>query len=748
MAGRVRRVIYRSGDGFTVLELVRDGTGQRTATLVGHLPVLAPGERLTATGRWIEHPRYGPRFAVVTFTLADLKAGDELVEFLASGLIEGVGPELARRIVAALGPDALAAIETDPAVLLQVSGIGPARAERIHRALVERRELLTTIAELGRRSVPASIAGRLYAHWGGEATARFDADPYGALLALPGMSFAQVDAIILAAGGDPGDATRLQLGLEAVLHRAVAEQGHVYLPQAELLQRAVRQLWAGVVGSDGSEAMGACAEALAALAASGRIVREGGRVYLPELHEAELIAAGHLRRMLGSRAAFTTLDAEGSSAGGPTADPLARLGPIADELDPLQRTAVRMALSHSLTIVTGGPGTGKSTTARALIACVERLDASSRVLLAAPTGRAARRLAELTGRPAATIHRLLEVTADAAGAPDRSLFRRDEDHPLDGELLIVDEASMLDLPLAAALFRAVPDGMRVVLIGDVDQLPPIGPGNVLQDLITAGVACVRLERVYRQGEASRILDAAHQVRQGSLPEDIISSAVEADPTQAGKDWASGGELLWYPCANGQRAAELVVALTAAALASGLSAAEVQVLSPLRRGPAGVTALNRLLQARLNPDAPGLRRGERDFRVGDKVMCTRNDYGKGADGIFNGQVGFITRVEADIARIWVDFDGEVVEYTDDELADLELAYCMTVHKAQGSEFDTVILCLLDEHRPLLRRNLLYTAITRARHRLLLVASLEALRRAAAHSGGERRYSALADRTSRR
>lgn len=707
----LRRFRYRGEDGYSVADCHTD---QGAVTVVGFLPQVLPGERLTVTGGWADHPRYGRQFRATNWELPSPDDPEALISLIAGAGVDGVGPELARRLVEHLGPEAPARILQDPDCLLEVPGIGPARRDRIARAVAERFEALEAAAELGRMGLPPEAAWRLQARWGAGAVEKVRSDPYQALISLPGLPFRTADALAIRAGADPDDPRRLDAALLHAVEQATWDEGHTYLPASAAAARALQRLSHDPPGRE-ADPQELLARRLEILADQGELVLDvGDRVYLPALYEAETDLADHLLRLLAAA------PPAGEPDGHP--DPLPNAFP---GLDDQQAAAVRTALSSPVSVITGGPGTGKTLTIRALLAAAAGLPGGCRPILAAPTGRAARRLAEVTGQPAATLHRLLEATPQEAEGQE-AWFRRDEDNPLDGDLLVVDEASMLDVLLGAALFRAVPDGMRVVLVGDADQLPPVGPGRVLGDLIAAGVPCVRLERVYRQDEGSGIVAAAHAVREGNLP-----------PA------AGDGGFHWEACRTADEAVERVLAHAQALASAGLPPAEWQVLAPVRRAPAGVDVLNRHLQEVLNPGR-GMRLGDQEFRLGDKVMCTRNYYDKGRSGVFNGHLGIVTRLEPEQRLVEVDFDGETVAFSDEELSDLRLAYCATVHKSQGSEFDTVILCLHDSHRPLLRRNLLYTGITRARRRLVLVSTPSALRRAVLNAGEDGRFTALAPR----
>lgn len=581
------------------------------------------------------------------------------------------------------------------------------------------------LAELIARGVPPALAARLWRRWGDDAAALLRGDPYAALCGLAGVGFAVADQVARRLGCGEEDRRRLRGALRFAL-RLAAEDGHVCLPPDRALRWAARLL--AVPGTDApADALPA---ALDDLLDEGALVEDGGVVYLPELLDAEASLAEDLERvrLLGRPPLAGDPDAARRVAACAEARGLAL---VADQVD-----ALVAALTQPLVAITGGPGTGKTTLLRVLAATVEDLSPRPRLLMAAPTGRAARRLAEATGCEAHTIHRLLEFQPGEDGAA--GAFRRHREAPLEADLVVVDEASMLDVPLAAALLAALPDGATLVLVGDVDQLPPVGPGDVLRDVIASGrAAVVRLERVFRQAQGSEVAAEAARIRAGRLPE-----LSEQDPAAA-----LAGGCAFLP-AREEGAAGAVVDAVRRLLVAGLDPDALHVMAPVRGGQAGVHALNERLQAALLPDAPGmpeLRHGGARFRPGDRIMCVRNNYAKGRDGIFNGQVGRVVALGAgDRPELLARFDGEDVAYGADELDQLALAYASTVHKAQGSEFDVCVLCLVPGHAPLLRRNLVYTAITRARRGLVVVGSREALRRAVADRRVERRHGRLAER----
>lgn len=734
LEGTVERIAFQAPGGFSVLRL---RVGDDVVTVVGRFPFLAGQETLRVRGRWVEHPRYGRQLEALDWQVRPAAPDRRLfVRQLLGDLVPGFGERLAQRVVDAAGADVLDAVVRDEAALDRIPGIGPLRraqlADAVRSASVPWRVLLA----LGDAGLPYNLARKLVDMWGEDAPHRFNEAPYATLLALRGVDFATADRLLLPKLQAPLLRDRLQAGFVVALAAATREHGHVCLPRETLLQDAARVLFGGPAGAlaevmTGEDATAACERALQDLVDEGRLVCDGDAYYLPELHEAETACVEAIRRL---QAAWRP-DA--------AAERLMRLETAlaATDLSVQQRQALLACLSRPLSILTGGPGTGKTKTIATLIDVVQRAHPEARILLAAPTGRAARRLAELTGQPASTLHRLLEFTPPeppAAGdgtpldAPDSlsplEQFGRDGDRPLDGELLVVDEASMLDLVLAAALLRAVPDTMQVLLVGDVDQLEPVAPGAVLQDLIKAGLPVARLTHGFRQAQDSAIPDVAAAVREGRLPPQADLPGYR-----------------WLEVADAAEAAQAAVEQAGAFLREGVPLAEIQVLSPMHRGEAGVAELNRRLQAALNP-APEqvLTAGGIRFQSNDKVQCTRNLYNKGRDGIFNGHVGVIAAIDPVQAELWVRFDDELVSFRGDELADLQLAYCMTIHKSQGSEFARVIVVMLEQHRPLLSRRLLYTALTRASEQVLLIAQPRAVAAACRAASGTQRLSRLAQR----
>jgi exodeoxyribonuclease V alpha subunit len=691
--GTVREVRFASPDGrFAVLRVERQANGEEIA-VVGDVAGLAPGEDVRFRGRWEEHATYGARFRAVGWTPVLPTTRQGLERFLGSGLIPGIGKRLAQRLVREFGERTLDVITTESVRLRQVPGIGKQRAEAIAEAVRSRRSEAENLSFLHSLGLGPALSRKLLKKYGPRTVQVLKEDPYLAAEEVSGIGFRTADLIGRAAGIGTDDPRRAAGALLHLVARG-ADDGHVFLPREELTAHAVRlEVPPSLVDP-----------ALEALAARAMLVLEDDRVYAPPLHRAEIAAAERLAALVRPRT--------GRSAA------LAALR-LPDQLSELQQHAVRTAVESGLMVLTGGPGTGKTTTVQAIVEAHEALDL--RVTLCAPTGRAAKRMSETSGREATTIHRLLEWS------PAQGTFQRNADHPLDTDLVLVDEASMLDLALAHALLAAVPTTASLVLVGDVDQLPPVGAGQVLRELIRSERApLVRLDRVFRQAQKSAIVRGAHAIQQGRVP----------DPTPRGEKGT--GDLFVVRAETPEQVLErLSSTLRRIPTAYGLDPRQdVQVLVPMRRGPLGTERLNEVLQAELNV-ATAARTAA--FRPGDKVMQLRNDYDR---EVFNGDIGWVQRVEDGIT--YVSFDGGLRSYPPDDLDALTLAYASTIHKAQGSEFPAVVVVIHGAHHVLLSRALLYTAVTRARKLVVLVGDERAIARAARSNQAGRSFSYLAER----
>ncbi len=712
LEGTLDKVVFVNRDtGWTVVRLILDG-GRGEATVVGRLGPVAEGGRIRATGRWRKDPRFGAQFEAVTTLPLQPKTLEGLAKYLASDLMKGVGPEMARRIVERFGDRTIEIIENEPQRLREVPGIGPQRARTIldaWKAQTGHREGMIFLRSLG---FSASLAARVQRRFGGDAAEIVRRSPYRLVREIPGVGFKTADRIAHEAGVAEDDPHRLAAGLMHVTTREAEDHGHAFVPVPMLLEQATELL---AVPASALEPV------IRELVRQQALVSESGEeVYLPHLHADERDAARDLARLARGRGKGRPLDHAGR---------LIQIGEAATGLvfGPSQRRALESLDGSRVLVVTGGPGTGKTTLIRGFLEAFDR--AGHVTLLAAPTGRAAKRLAEASDRPASTIHRLLEYQ------PGTHRFGRHADRPLAADALVVDEASMIDLPLFASLLKAVPSGARLVLVGDVDQLPSVGPGAVLEEVITAadaqapGIAVVRLAEIFRQATRSRIVEAAYAVNRGEIP-DLESRGADSD-------------LFFIERDEPEQALKVITEVVCERIPGrfGFKPLEdIQVLTPMNKGPLGTHLLNDELQALLNPSGDRIgESSERGLRVGDKVMQIRNNYDL---EVFNGDIGVI---EGKGGRdLVVRFDDRAVRYAPDDWGDLVLAYACSVHKSQGSEYPAVVLPLSTHHFVLLERNLLYTALTRARRLAVLVGSRRALELAVNRTGGRRRFTRLASR----
>ena len=728
----LERITYASEEtGYTVAR-VATARSSDLVTVVGPLLGAQPGESLRLRGRWRSHPQYGRQFEVEAYRTVLPATVQGIRRYLGSGLIKGIGPRMAERIVDHFGEGTLQVIEEEPARLVEVPGLGPKRTAMITAAWEEQKAVKEVMVFLQGAGVSTSLAVRIYKTYRDEALEVVQREPYRLAADVWGIGFRTADTIARKLGIPHDSPERVKAGLRFALSEA-SEDGHCYLPEAELVARAAELLDVGAAlaggcleelerQEDGVVVEEPPADAAARPAGTAEPPETVRAVWLVPFHRAEVsLAAGLLRLLRAPRdrlEAFGTVDWEAAfgwlrATSGVT-------------LAPEQEAAVRLALTERVAVLTGGPGCGKSFTVRAVVSLARAKRA--RVVLAAPTGRAAKRLAELAGIPAATLHRLLQLRPGGDAAFDR-------DHPLDADLVVVDEASMLDVLLANKLVKAVPPGAHLLFVGDVDQLPSVGAGEVLRDLLTAGtLPSVRLTRVFRQAQRSGVVTNAHRVNAGRLP---ITQGLE--------------DFFLFAEEDADRAADLVVDVVASRLPRRFGVdprRDVQVLCPMHRGPAGAGALNERLQEALTPGRPGLperRSGGRVYRVGDKVMQVRNDYDKGAAGVFNGSVGVVTALSPEEGELRVLLDeNEEVRYGFDELDELTHAYAVSIHRSQGSEYPCVVVPLVTGAWMMLQRNLLYTAVTRAKRLVVLVGSRRALARAVRTTGAGRRHTALAGR----
>ena len=726
--GTVSSVIYRNEEnGYTILRLESPDADEEV-TVVGIMPGISPGEGLSVHGQWTRHSTYGEQFKAEIVERRMPVGEKALLEYLASGAVKGVGAATARRLLDTFGEDVLTVIEETPEQLTKIRGISPKRAQTIHLSLCQQLAMRRLLDFLSAHGLPLSAAMPLYRRYGDLALDVLRTEPYLLVEAPLFIPFPTADQLAQDLGFARDDPVRLEAGLLYTLAHNL-DNGHVFLPYAKLLAAAQRLL-----GTD-QEIL---AQRLEDLIDRHKIVRESiagqDACYLDKLHHCETYVANALLAMDGEDLC-------------PPDDLDALLARIQREQGltyaPLQVEAVKTAARRQVMLLTGGPGTGKTTSLKGILSLFDHL--GLRTCLTAPTGRAAKRLSETCGAEASTIHRLLETRYD--GQTGALTFTHNEREPLETDAVILDEASMVDIVLMQALLAALPGGCRLVLVGDPHQLPSVGPGNLLSDLLRSQrLPTLRLTEIFRQAAASAIIRGARAVDQGECP------VLVNDPA---------GDFFFLRRCDPAAAAETIVSLCQTRLPQnmGIPADQIQVLSPTRKGTAGTAALNHALQEAVNPPAPG--KGEKvfgplRFREGDRVMQVKNNYDvlwESADGkevgmgIFNGDIGRIEAIDAASGLVTVDFEGHRASYTPDMMGQLEPAYAITVHKAQGSEYRAVILSAVEAAPMLLTRGVLYTAMTRAKELLIVVGDDLVLTRMAANDRQQRRYSGLRARLAR-
>lgn len=731
--GIVERIVFRNEDnGYTVLSLSCKG---KEMTLVGTFPSVSEGLSIEAEGRMVSHAAYGEQLKVESYTEIVPEGREAVERYLGSGAIKGIGAALAARIVKVFGEETLRILEEEPERLSEVRGISERKAREIAQQVDGQRNMRRAMIFLQRYGISLAMGVRIYNRYGEEVYDILQQNPYRLSEDIDGIGFKTADAIAAKVGIAEDSEYRIRSGILYCLGLALGE-GSVYLPEEALLSLAEETL-----GLDGERILGQ----LQALALEHRIVLrdretpEGQEriVYLSRYFQMERAVA----KKLCTLSRCLSKDQESCRAR------LSKLGKEAGiELEEEQTEAVVLAATQGLLVVTGGPGTGKTTTVSAMLRYFRSLDLT--ILLAAPTGRAARRMTEATGCEASTIHRLLEVSASSDDMSGRVHFERNEDNPLEADVIIIDEMSMVDLPLMYALVQAVPIGTHLVLVGDVDQLPSVGPGAVLRDILKAeAFPTVRLRRIFRQAAASDIVTNAHRINRGE--------AIGLDNKSR--------DFFFLPRQEADRIVRHMILLIREKLPAYVKARpyDIQVLTPMRKGALGVENLNRVLQEALNPPDPSKAEkafGDGVFRVGDKVMQIRNNYQlvweiRGrfgtpihhGEGIFNGDLGLIRQMNHAAGFMTVEFDdGRFVDYPYGNLEELDLAYAVTIHKSQGSEYPAVLLPLLTGPKMLLSRNLLYTAVTRAKSCVVILGSEETLTTMIANAHDSRRYTSLAER----
>ena len=679
----VERITFQNAEnGYSVMKVKVKGYDD-LVTLVGNLLEVPAGAVLLCEGEWRVDKRYGQQFQCETWEEVMPATAYGIEKYLGSGLVKGIGPKFAKLIVGHFGTDTIEVIETDIERLYEVPGISKKRVEKIRESWEKQKDIKNVMLFLQGFGVSTAYAAKIYRQYGKESIDNVKENPYRLADDIWGIGFKTADGIARKMGYEMNDERRLRSGLIYTLNQ-LADEGHCYAEEEQLIATAKQLL----------EADEECIRtAMTHAIETEDLMLDGTAIYLPPFYYAECGTANRLNTLVHTKEAGSIFTARFDLA------KLQRETGI--EYDEVQVEAIRQAIASKVMVLTGGPGTGKTTTTKAIIAALQ--SAGMRILLAAPTGRAAKRMSEATGMEAKTIHRLLEYNPQDG-------YKRNDENPLEGDALIVDECSMIDIILMHNLTQALPTTMRLVLVGDIDQLPSVGAGNVLRDIIDSGVIpVVRLTRIFRQAQSSRIVMSAHAINRGCFPD--ISNGQHTD-------------FFFMKQEEPEKVAETIVSLVRDRLPKAYRQpnANIQVLTPMQRGVVGAANLNVALQQALNHNTAALVRGGYTFKEGDRVMQLRNNYDK---DVYNGDLGYVRSVDMEERTLTVDFDGQMVEYEASELDELTLAYATTIHKSQGSEYPIVVMPVLMTHYVMLQRNLIYTGITRAKKICVLVGQTKAL-----------------------
>ena len=700
--GVVERITYQNPEnGYTVLKCAVKNYSD-LVTVVGNLLDVNVGSVLLVDGNWKIDSKYGRQFLAESWeeTMPATVFGIE--KYLGSGLIKGVGPKFAKRIVQKFGTETIEVIESDEKRLLEVEGIGKKRIRMIHESWEKQKEIKNIMLFLQDHGVSTAFAGKIYRQYGNESIQIVKENPFRLADDIWGIGFRTADGIAQKLGFEKDDFARIRSGIMYTLS-ALADEGHVYAEREQLIKKAVELLEADEMCIAGAiEKMRENKDLICEVWRE----EEGDSIYLPPFYYAETGVASRLRRLTQTPAQdrlWTSLMQARQKTGNQdlSVDVKKIQERVHMENDEVQTEAIRQSAVSKVMVLTGGPGTGKTTTTQGIITAFQSF--GLKILLAAPTGRAAKRMTEATGLEAKTIHRLLECKPPEG-------YQKNEENPLEGDVLIVDECSMIDIVLMNSLLKAIPLGMRLILVGDIDQLPSVGAGNVLRDIMDSGtVPVIRLTRIFRQALSSRIITNAHRINQGQMPD--ISNGADTDFFFTSKE-------------EPEEAAEEIVKLVKTKLPRyyAVAPSQIQVLTPMQRGVVGAGKLNLMLQEALNPQGDQLFRSGYAYRVNDKVMQIRNNYEK---EVFNGDIGLVVSVDMQNRVLSVDFDGRIVSYESTELDEIVHAYATTIHKAQGSEYPIVVMPVLMSHFVMLQRNLIYTGITRAKKVLVIVGTKKAL-----------------------
>ena len=678
----IEHITYQNSEnGYSILKgKVKDHND--LVTLVGTMLEVPVGSVLLCEGDWKIDRKYGQQFIVQSFEEVMPATVYGIEKYLGSGLVKGIGPKFAQLIVRQFGTDTIEVIETDIERLYEVPGIGKKRVEKIRESWEKQKDIKNVMLFLQGYGVSTAYAAKIYRCYGKESIDKVNENPYRLADDIWGIGFKTADGIANKMGYEKNDLRRCKSGLTYTLSQ-LSDEGHVYAEQEQLLKSAMELLEAD---------QDPIVQAMKEMVETEQLIMDGDVIYLPPFYYAEIGTANNLKGLMncmGKKAAPIQPNMEAITL------------QTGIEYDEVQVAAIRQAVNSKVMVLTGGPGTGKTTTTQGIIAALKTMGYS--ILLAAPTGRAAKRMSEATGMEAKTIHRLLEYNpADG--------YKRNDENPLEGDVLIVDECSMIDILLMNNLVKALPETMHLILVGDIDQLPSVGAGNVLRDIIDSErVPVVRLTRIFRQAQTSRIVMSAHAINEGKFPD--ISNGKDTD-------------FFFIKNDDADAVATAIVDLVKNRLPKGyhMPLSKIQVLTPMQRGVVGSANLNLILQEALNPTKEGLSRGGYNFRKGDRVMQIRNNYDK---EVFNGDLGYIESVNQEDRTLMVNFEERLVEYEVSELDELSLAYATTIHKAQGSEYPIVVMPVLMKHYVMLQRNLIYTGITRAKKVCVLIGSTKAL-----------------------
>ena len=717
LQGQIERITYTNeGNGYTIAKLKVYGQ-KDLVTVVGNLMAPTPGEIIKMKGLWINHPKYGEQFKIVHYKTTVPASVYGIQKYLGSGLIKGIGPVMSKRIVNQFGKDTLDVIEKQIDKLIAVEGIGKKRIDMIKAAWAEQKEIREVMLFLQSHGVSSGYATKIFKQYGDRSIAVVKENPYRLATDIFGIGFVTADRIAEKLGFSKDSKLRAEAGILYVLHQ-LSDDGHVYYPYELLITKCQEVLQ---VGRDVIE------EALGTISLDKKIIiddlnedieefRENNKaVYLAKFHLSETSIANRLKRLITASKSIRNIDTEKALEWVQKQ--------LYIELANKQIEAIKCAIDSKVMVITGGPGTGKTTIINAILRIFEKL--KIRIMLAAPTGRAAKRMSEATGHEAKTIHRMLEYSIQKGG------FQKNDEDPLKCDLLIIDEASMIDTILMHHLLKAIPKEATFILVGDVNQLPSVGAGNVLNDIISsAALPVVELNEIFRQAKESEIIVNAHRINNGQMPV-VKSSKAESD-------------FYFIERQDPEEVLNIILELSKERIPKKFGFDpfdEIQVLTPMHRGVVGAGNLNNELQQILNPGEGGLLRGTRNFRVNDKVMQIKNNYDK---EVFNGDIGKITRIDLESQQVSITFDGRNVDYDYTELGEIVLAYAVSIHKSQGSEYPAVIIPILTLHYMLLQRNLIYTAVTRGRKLVVIVGTKKALAIGVRNNKTEKRYTCLKHR----